>query len=129
MISSHRFHHPKADITSMIHATMPALSGEKVKLQEIGCQFHFISTPDEIKQLLKSFPPKISMYDTNGSAEPLSLSTLDVKPLFHQDKVVLLLYLQRNLYKIIKIKIEIFFSLSVNINYLCMIQINVKLVK
>ncbi|XP_029674380.1 centrosomal protein of 120 kDa-like isoform X2 [Formica exsecta] len=81
-----RFHHPKADITSMIHATMPALSGEKVKLQEIGCQFHFISTPDEIKQLLKSFPPKISMYDTNGSAEPLSLSTLDVKPLFHQDK-------------------------------------------
>ncbi|XP_070162107.1 centrosomal protein of 120 kDa [Polyergus mexicanus] len=81
-----RFHHPKADITSMIHATMPALSGEKVKLQEIGCQFHFISTPDEIKQLLKSFPPKISMYDTNGSAELLSLSTLDVKPLFYEDK-------------------------------------------
>ncbi|CAL1685521.1 unnamed protein product [Lasius platythorax] len=81
-----RFHHPKAEITSMVHATMPVLSGEKVKLQEIGCQFHFISAPDEIKQLLESFPPKISMYDTNKGAEPLSLSTLDVKPLFYQDK-------------------------------------------
>ncbi|KAL6436896.1 hypothetical protein ACFW04_004925 [Cataglyphis niger] len=81
-----RFHHPKADITSMLRATMPLLSGEKIKLQEIGCQFHFISMPDEIKQLLKSFPPKISMYDINESAQPLSLSTLDVKPLFHQVK-------------------------------------------
>ncbi|XP_029165522.1 centrosomal protein of 120 kDa-like isoform X2 [Nylanderia fulva] len=81
-----RFHHPKAEITSMVHATMPVLSGEKVKLQEIGCQFHFISTPNEIKQLLQSFPPKISMYDANEGAEPLSLSTLDLKPLFYQDK-------------------------------------------
>lgn len=77
----------------MVHATMPVLSGEKVKLQEIGCQFHFISAPDEIKQLLQSFPPKISMYDTNKGAEPLSLSTLDVKPLFYQDKVILMLYI------------------------------------
>ncbi|XP_019885597.2 centrosomal protein of 120 kDa isoform X2 [Camponotus floridanus] len=81
-----RFHHPKTDITSIVHATMPILPDEKIKLQEIGCQFHFISTPDEIKQLLKSFPPKIGMYDTNKSAEPLLLSTLDVKALFHQDK-------------------------------------------
>lgn len=81
----------------MLHATMPVLSGEKIKLQEIGCQFHFISMPDEIKQLLKSFPPKISMYDINESAEPLSLSTLDVKPLFHQDKVVLMYDLRRKL--------------------------------
>ncbi|XP_072746567.1 centrosomal protein of 120 kDa isoform X2 [Anoplolepis gracilipes] len=81
-----RFHHPKTDITSVVHATMPALAGEKVKLQEIGCQFHFISEPDEIKQLLKSFPPKISIYDTNEGAEPLSLSTLDVKPLFCQSE-------------------------------------------
>lgn len=79
----------------MVHATMPILPGGKIKLQEIGCQFHFISTPDEIKQLLKSFPPKIGIYDTNENAEPLSLSTLDVKALFHQDKVVLILYLKR----------------------------------
>lgn len=112
----------------MVHATMPILPNEKIKLQEIGCQFHFISTPDEIKQLLKSFPPKIGMYDTNESAEPLSLSTLDVKPLFHQKKVVLLYHIQRK-YNIFKIEIGIFFSLNVNTNYIYMIQINVKLVK
>lgn len=72
---------------------MPVLSNEKVKLQDIVCQFHFISTPDEIKQLLQSFPPKISIYDTNEGDEPLSLLVLDVKPLFYQEKVILVLYL------------------------------------
>lgn len=73
----------------MAQTTTSVLSGEKTKLENIGCQFYFISTPDEIKQLLESFPPKISMYDINESAKLLSLSMLDLKPLFHQDKVIL----------------------------------------
>lgn len=74
---------------SSTYATMPVLPNEEVKLQDIVCQFHFISVPDEIKQLLQSFPPKVSIYDTNENDEPLSLLMLDVKPLFHQDKVIL----------------------------------------
>lgn len=62
---------------------MPVSTGETIKLHESGCQFHFISTSDEIKQLLNSFPPKISMHDTNKS-EPLSLLVLDLKSLFDQ---------------------------------------------
>lgn len=77
---------------STAYATMPVLSNEKVKLQDIVCQFHFISMPDEIKQLLQSFPPKISIYDINENYE-LSLLMLDVKPLFHQEKVMLIFYL------------------------------------
>lgn len=77
---------------STAYATMPVLLNEKVKLQDIICQFHFISAPDEIKQLLQSFPPKISICDTNENDE-LSLLLLDVKPLFHQEKVILILYL------------------------------------
>lgn len=73
---------------------MPVLSDGKVKLQDIACQFHFISAPDEIKQLLQSFPPKISIYDTNKGDE-LSLLVLDVKPLFYQEKVILILYLNQ----------------------------------
>jgi len=64
------------------------VSNEKVKLHDIDCQFHFISAPDEIKQLLQSFPPKISIYDINLNAKPLSLLVLDIKPLFYQDKVI-----------------------------------------
>ncbi|XP_025153501.1 centrosomal protein of 120 kDa isoform X2 [Harpegnathos saltator] len=81
-----RFHHPKAEIMSVAPATMSALSGEKSKLQNIGCQFHFISAPDEIKQLLQSFPPKISIYDINEDVKLVSLLVLDLKPLFHHDK-------------------------------------------
>lgn len=84
---------------------MPALLNEKIKLQNIVCQFHFISAPDEIRQLLQSFPPKISMYDANKGDVPLSLLMLDIKLLFHQEKVVLMLYLQRY-HKIIQIKIR-----------------------
>ncbi|XP_011345189.2 centrosomal protein of 120 kDa isoform X2 [Ooceraea biroi] len=80
-----RFHHPKAEITSTTRVTMP-VSSERAKLHDIGCQFHFISAPDEIKQLLQSFPPKISMHDTNENAKSLSLLMLDMKPLFYQDK-------------------------------------------
>lgn len=71
---------------------MPILLNEKIKLQDIVCQFHFISAPNEIKQLLQSFPPKISIYDTNENDE-LSFLVLDVKTLFHQEKVILMLYL------------------------------------
>ncbi|XP_011868153.1 PREDICTED: centrosomal protein of 120 kDa-like isoform X5 [Vollenhovia emeryi] len=80
-----RFYHPRTEVISTAYATMPVLSNEKVKLQDIVCQFHLISAPDEIKQLLQSFPLKISIYDTNRDDE-LSLLVLDVKPLFHQEK-------------------------------------------
>ncbi|XP_071554490.1 uncharacterized protein [Temnothorax nylanderi] len=85
-----RFHHPKTEIMSTAYAKMPDLSDKRVKLQDIVCQFNFISAPDEIKQLLQSFPPKISIYDTNEGDE-LSLLVLDVKPLFHQEKEVKIL--------------------------------------
>ncbi|XP_012528334.2 LOW QUALITY PROTEIN: centrosomal protein of 120 kDa [Monomorium pharaonis] len=81
-----RFHHPKTEVMSTAYATMSDLSNQKVELQDIVCQFHFISAPDEIKQLLQSFPPKISIYDANEGKEPLSLLLLDVKPLFYQEK-------------------------------------------
>ncbi|XP_018047969.1 PREDICTED: centrosomal protein of 120 kDa-like [Atta colombica] len=80
-----RFHHPKTEVMSTAYATMPVLLNEKVKLQDVVCQFHFISAPNEIKQLLESFPPKISICDINESDE-LSLLVLDVKPLFCQEK-------------------------------------------
>lgn len=111
---------------STAYATMPVLPDEKVKLQDIVCQFHFISAPDEIKQLLQSFPPKISIYDTSEGDE-LSLLTFDVKPLFYQEKVILMLYLQKRFYRIIEIKTRIFFSPNVSINYLCLIQTEIKL--
>jgi len=76
---------------STAYATMPVLLNEKVKLQDVVCQFHFISAPNEIKRLLESFPPKISICDINESDE-LSL-VLDVKPLFYQEKVILMLYI------------------------------------
>ncbi|XP_018400917.1 PREDICTED: centrosomal protein of 120 kDa [Cyphomyrmex costatus] len=80
-----RFHHPKTEVMSTAYATMPVLPNEKVKLQDVVCQFYFISTPNEIKQLLQSFPPKISICDTNRDDE-LSLLMLDVKPLLYQEK-------------------------------------------
>ncbi|KYM97554.1 hypothetical protein ALC62_11848 [Cyphomyrmex costatus] len=81
-----RFHHPKTEVMSTAYATMPVLPNEKVKLQDVVCQFYFISTPNEIKQLLQSFPPKISICDTNRDDE-LSLLMLDVKPLLYQEKI------------------------------------------
>ncbi|KYQ57030.1 hypothetical protein ALC60_04018 [Trachymyrmex zeteki] len=93
-----RFHHPKTEVMSTANATMPILPNEKVKLQDVVCQFYFISAPNEIKQLLQSFPPKISIYDKNESDE-LSLLVLDVKPLFCQEKTY-------KSYRIIKIKIK-----------------------
>jgi len=77
---------------STAYATMPVLLNEKVKLQDVVCQFHFISAPNEIKRLLESFPPKISICDINESDE-LSLLVLDVKPLFCQEKVILMSYI------------------------------------
>lgn len=72
---------------STAHTTMSVVSGEKSKLENVRCQFHFISTPDEINQLLQSYPPKISIHNMNESDKLLSLLLLDIKPLFNQIKV------------------------------------------
>ncbi|XP_053999274.1 centrosomal protein of 120 kDa isoform X2 [Hylaeus anthracinus] len=82
-----RFHHPKTEIISTFYPKTPLLLGEKMKLQDMGCKLHFISPTDEIKHLLSSYPPKISVYKTEGSTKTcISQSIIDIKPLFHQNK-------------------------------------------
>ncbi|KAF7401559.1 hypothetical protein HZH68_007379 [Vespula germanica] len=82
-----RFHHPKAEIMSTVHSKMSVLLGEKVVLRDIGCKLHFISTTDEIKQLLVSFPPKISIYGMGEDVKTcIAQFSLDIKQLFHHDK-------------------------------------------
>ncbi|XP_043670067.1 centrosomal protein of 120 kDa isoform X2 [Vespula pensylvanica] len=82
-----RFHHPKAEIMSTLHSKMSVLLGEKVILRDIGCKLHFISTTDEIKQLLVSFPPKISIYGMGEDVKTcIAQFSLDIKQLFHHDK-------------------------------------------
>ena len=86
-----RFHHPKIDIMSSLHPTMPILSGEKLKLQDIGCKLHFISASDEIKKLLLSFPPRISICDASREEKPCLAQTIfDVRRLFDHNKVTYL---------------------------------------
>ncbi|XP_076236826.1 rha [Calliopsis andreniformis] len=82
-----RFHHPKTEIVSTFHPKIPLALGEKIKLQDIGCKLHFISPIDEIKHLLLSYPPKISIYKIEGSTKTcISQSTVDLKQLFYQNK-------------------------------------------
>ncbi|XP_033215252.1 centrosomal protein of 120 kDa [Belonocnema kinseyi] len=82
-----RFHHPKIEIMSTNHPTVTLLSGEKLKLQNIGCKLHFISASEEIKKLLLSFPPKISICDAGKDEKPcLALMILDVQRLFGHNK-------------------------------------------
>lgn len=84
-----RFHHPKTEITSTFHPKIPLLLGEKVKLQNVGCKLQFISAINEIKQLLLSFPLKISIYKVEGSTKTcISESKIDTKELFCQNKVI-----------------------------------------
>ena len=73
---------------STLHPTMPILSGEKLKLQDIGCKLHFISASEEIKNLLLSFPPKITICDVGKDEKPCMAQTiLDVQRLFGNNKV------------------------------------------
>ncbi|XP_031839724.1 rha isoform X1 [Nomia melanderi] len=82
-----RFHHPKADITSIFYPKIPLVLGEKTKLHDVGCKLHFISATDEIKHLLLSFPPKISIYKIQETSKTcISQCIVDVKQLFHQTK-------------------------------------------
>ncbi|XP_076620130.1 rha isoform X2 [Colletes latitarsis] len=82
-----RFHHPKTEIMSTFYPKMPLLLGEKVKLQDVGCKLHFISATNEIKHLLLSFPPKISIYKIEGNTKTcISQNVIDIKQLFHQNK-------------------------------------------
>ncbi|XP_076281822.1 rha isoform X2 [Lasioglossum baleicum] len=82
-----RFHHPKTEVTSTYRPKIPLALGEKMKLQDAGCKLHFISATDEIKQLLLSFPPKISIYKIDETSKIcISQCAIDVKQLFHQSK-------------------------------------------
>lgn len=74
---------------STVYSKMSVFLGEKVKLEDIGCKLHFISTTNEIKQLLVSFPPKISICDVGGDIKTyIAQFSLDVKQLFYHDKVL-----------------------------------------
>uniref|UniRef100_A0A0C9QLD1 Cep120_0 protein n=1 Tax=Fopius arisanus TaxID=64838 RepID=A0A0C9QLD1_9HYME len=58
-----RFHHPKADIMSTLYPKIPVTVGETLRLQDIGCKLHLISSVDEIKHLLVANPLRISIRD------------------------------------------------------------------
>lgn len=76
-------------MVSTFSPKIPLALGEKIKLQDIGCKLHFISPMDEIKHLLLSFPPKISVYKVEGSTKTcISQSVVDLKQLFQQNKVI-----------------------------------------
>ncbi|KAI4504421.1 hypothetical protein M0802_000892 [Mischocyttarus mexicanus] len=81
-----RFHHPKAEMMYTVDPKTSVLLGEKVKFEDIGCKLHFISTTNEIKQLLFSCPLKISVYNLDDLKTYISQFSLDVKQLFHQNK-------------------------------------------
>ncbi|CAL7937004.1 unnamed protein product [Xylocopa violacea] len=83
-----RLHHPKTEAISIFHPKVKLSIGEKVKLQNVGCKLQFISTIDEIKQLLATFPPKISIYKVEGTIKTCtSQSTINTKELFPQYKI------------------------------------------
>ncbi|XP_076394230.1 rha isoform X2 [Megachile rotundata] len=82
-----RLHHPKTEIVSTFYPNIPFSLGEKIKLQDIGCKLHFISAIDEIKQLLLSFPPKITIHKEEGNSKIcICQSIVDIKQLFYQNK-------------------------------------------
>ncbi|KAK2575418.1 hypothetical protein KPH14_008330 [Odynerus spinipes] len=83
-----RFHHPKAEYRSTVYPTVPVILGEKVKLQNISYKLYFTSTTDQIKHLLLSCPPNISIHDVGADTKSyISQCSLDVKQLFHQNKL------------------------------------------
>ncbi|XP_076760519.1 rha isoform X2 [Xylocopa sonorina] len=83
-----RLHHPKTEAISIFHPKVKLSIGEKVKLQNVGCKLQFISTIDEIKQLLAAFPLKISIYKVEGTSKTcVSQSTINTKELFLQYKI------------------------------------------
>ncbi|CAK9825973.1 Centrosomal protein of 120 kDa [Anthophora retusa] len=82
-----RFHHPKTESISTFCPKVQLSLGEKIKLQDIGCKLQFISAMDEIKQLLLTYPPKISIYKVEGNAKTyISKSLISTKELFLQNK-------------------------------------------
>ncbi|KAF3429867.1 hypothetical protein E2986_10034 [Frieseomelitta varia] len=97
-----RFHHPKTEVTSAFQLKTSLSLGEKVKLQDIRCKLQFISAIDEIKQLLLTFPLKISIYKIEGNTKTcISESKINTKELFYQNKSeyqcdVLLYDMERN---------------------------------
>lgn len=85
----YRFHHPKTEVTSTFHPKELFSLGETTRLQDIGCKLQFISAIEEIKQLLFTFPPRISIYKVDGSTKTcLSQNIINTRDIFVQNKVV-----------------------------------------
>ncbi|KAK0095735.1 hypothetical protein PV326_007550 [Microctonus aethiopoides] len=83
-----RFHHPKAEIMSTLYPKLPILSGEQLKLHDIGCKLHFISSAEKIRRLLLSFPPRVSVCDGDQSDKMcLGQLILDVGRVFDEIKL------------------------------------------
>ncbi|XP_015109870.1 centrosomal protein of 120 kDa isoform X1 [Diachasma alloeum] len=83
-----RFHHPKAEVMSTLYPRMPVRMGETLRLQDIGCKFHFISSVEEIKHLLVAYPPRISIRDEEKIEKScLGQAILDVKRILSDSKL------------------------------------------
>ncbi|XP_015518371.2 centrosomal protein of 120 kDa isoform X1 [Neodiprion lecontei] len=81
------FHHPKAQLVSILQRKIPGLSTKKLSLQDIQCKLHFVSSADEIGKLLISFPPRVSICNAEDNVEVcLAQAVLDVTQLFNKSK-------------------------------------------
>lgn len=77
---------------------MPILFGEKMKLHNVGYKLNFISAADEIKKLLLSFPPKISICDVNENGKPCIAETiLDLNRLFDNKVLAKIIFVEANI--------------------------------
>lgn len=100
---------------STFHPTMPILPGKKLKLDNVSYKLNFISAAEEIKKLLLSFPPKISICDVNDTGKPcLAQTILDLKRLFDH-KVLQKIIIEKN--NILKIEYNIFFIFKFDNQY------------
>ncbi|XP_063980873.1 centrosomal protein of 120 kDa isoform X2 [Diachasmimorpha longicaudata] len=83
-----RFHHPKAEVMSTLYPKMPVRMGETLRLQDIGCKLHFISSVEDIKHLLVTYPPRISIRDEERIERScLGQAILDVNRIFNDSEL------------------------------------------
>lgn len=87
-LSNSRFYHPQGEIITTVCSNITIMAGQSIKLQDVKCKLHFVSTFDGIEQLLTSFVPRINVCDATVSERKcISQIFLDVKKLFVDKKV------------------------------------------
>ncbi|KAG7198473.1 hypothetical protein KM043_005854 [Ampulex compressa] len=81
------FFHPKDGTTPVTYPKTTISTDERTRLQNIDCKLYFISTADEIKHLVVSHPPKISIHDADEYDKPcISQCVPNMKQLFLQNE-------------------------------------------